>query len=78
MLIREGADEAGGEADHRVVFNPEFLREGSAVYDTFFPDRIMLGAEKRDALDTMRALYEPIIEQTFPTRLDPRPKSAVP
>src|ERR671932_903299 len=26
----------------------------------------------------MRALYEPIIEQTFPTQLDPRPKDAVP
>ena len=89
MLIREGAAEAGGGAgasgngaaapvDYRVVSNPEFLREGSAVYDSFFPDRIVLGAEKRDALDTMRALYEPIIEQTFPTQSDPRPKAAVP
>jgi UDPglucose 6-dehydrogenase len=90
MLIREGAAEAGGEegpsgngaaaapVDYRVVSNPEFLREGSAVYDSLFPDRIVLGAEKRDALDTMRALYEPIIEQTFPTELDPRPKAAVP
>jgi UDPglucose 6-dehydrogenase len=89
MLIREGAAEAGGgegasqngaaaPVDYRVVSNPEFLREGSAVYDSFFPDRIVLGAEKRDALDTMRALYEPIIEQTFPTQNDPRPKAAVP
>ncbi len=80
MLVREGAQEAGvdGEVPYRVVSNPEFLREGSAVYDSFFPDRIVLGAEKRDALDTMRALYEPIIEQSFPTSLDPRPKTAVP
>ena len=89
MLIREGAAEAGGgegasgngaaaPVDYRVVSNPEFLREGSAVYDSLFPDRIVLGAEKRDALDTMRALYEPIIEQTFPTELDPRPRVAVP
>ena len=80
MLIAEGAAEGGnkGAVDYRVVSNPEFLREGSAVYDTLFPDRIVLGADKRDALDTMRALYEPIIEQSFPTELDPRPKAAVP
>ncbi len=79
MLIQEGAAEAGNAAiDYQVVSNPEFLREGSAVYDLFFPDRIVLGAEKRDALNTMRALYEPIIEQSFPTQHDPRPKAAVP
>ncbi|HZY58104.1 MAG TPA: UDP-glucose/GDP-mannose dehydrogenase family protein, partial [Rubrobacteraceae bacterium] len=80
MLIAEGVAEGGnkGAVDYRVVSNPEFLREGSAVYDTLFPDRIVLGADKRDALDTMRALYEPIIEQSFPTELDPRPKAAVP
>jgi UDPglucose 6-dehydrogenase len=79
MLVQEGASEAGnGGVDYRVVSNPEFLREGSAVYDSLFPDRIVLGADKRDALDAMRALYEPIIEQTFPTEQDPRPKSAVP
>ena len=83
MLIQEGAAEGGAEGgggavDYRVVSNPEFLREGSAVYDSFFPNRIVLGAEKRDALDTMRALYEPIIEQTFPTQSDPRPRVVVP
>src|SRR3712207_5054036 len=79
MLIQEGADEAGnGGVNFRMVSNPEFLREGSAVYDSFFPDRIVLGSDERDALDTMRALYEPIIEQTFPTQRDPRPKAAVP
>jgi len=83
MLIQEGAAEAesssGNDAvDYRVVSNPEFLREGSAIYDSFFPNRIVLGAEKRDALDTMRALYEPIIQQTFPTQVDPRPRVAVP
>ena len=92
MLIQEGAKQgqqtaaAGGCAEsgdsvvlnYRVVSNPEFLREGSAVYDSLFPDRIVLGAEQRDALDTMRALYEPIIEQSFPTQLDPRPKVTVP
>ena len=80
MLVREGAEEAGdgSSVDYRVVSNPEFLREGSAVYDSLFPDRIVLGSDGRDALDTMRELYRPIIEQSFPSEIDPRPKAAVP
>jgi UDPglucose 6-dehydrogenase len=80
MLIRDGIDEAGGgeDVEFRVVSNPEFLREGSAIYDSLFPDRVVVGAESRRALDTLRALYEPIVEQSFPTELDPRPKVAVP
>jgi UDPglucose 6-dehydrogenase len=81
MLIRDGLEEVGGEGEGApfvVVSNPEFLREGSAIYDTLFPDRIVIGASSREALDAMRALYEPIIEQSFPTELDPRPKVAVP
>jgi UDPglucose 6-dehydrogenase len=81
MLIREGMEEAGGveeEAKFLLASNPEFLREGSAIYDSLFPDRIVVGADSREALDTLRVLYEPVIEQSFPTELDPRPKVAVP
>jgi UDPglucose 6-dehydrogenase len=79
MLIEEGAAEAGnGGANFRVISNPEFLREGSAIYDSLFPDRIVVGSDSREALDTMRVLYEPVIEQSFPTEMDPRPKVAVP
>ena len=38
----------------------------------------MVGADSSEAMDTLRTLYEPIIEQSFPTELDPRPKVAVP
>ena len=79
MLVQEGAAEVGGgQLQFGVVSNPEFLREGSAIYDTLFPDRIVVGAGSREALDVLRALYEPVIEQSFPTDLDPRPKVAVP
>jgi UDPglucose 6-dehydrogenase len=82
MLIHEGLEEAGGGGEREngflVVSNPEFLREASAVYDSLFPDRIVVGADSREALDVLRALYEPIIEQSFPTELDPRPKVTVP
>lgn len=83
MLVRDGAEEAGlappeEGRDFLVVSNPEFLREGSAVYDSLFPDRIVVGAESRAAIEAMRALYAPIVEQSFATELDPRPKVAVP
>ena len=77
MLIGEGGGVVEG-VDFQVVSNPEFLREGSAIHDSLFPDRIVVGADARDAFDRLRALYEPIIQQTFPTGLDPRPKTAVP
>src|ERR687897_282758 len=81
-LIQEGLEEAEGrkarDASFLVASNPEFLREGSACYDSFFPDRIVVGANSREAMDTLRALYEPIIEQSFPTEFDPRPKVAIP
>ena len=48
-----------------VVSNPEFLREGSAVGDTFFPDRIVIGSSSKKAIEKMLELYKPIIEQSF-------------
>lgn len=48
-----------------VVSNPEFLREGSAVYDTFNPDRIVLGGNSPAALAKMQELYSPIIKRSF-------------
>ncbi len=73
MLVAEGA---GRPVEFRVVSNPEFLREGSAVHDSLFPDRIVLGADSAEALDTMRALYAPIIERGFAT--EPGPGAKVP
>ncbi|PSO53586.1 MAG: UDP-glucose 6-dehydrogenase [Cyanobacteria bacterium QH_1_48_107] len=60
-----GAAEAAEEAnvDFDVVSNPEFLREGSAVYDTFNPDRIVLGSNSSKALARMEELYTPIVER---------------
>ncbi len=51
--------------DFDVVSNPEFLREGSAVHDTFNPDRIVLGGNSSRAAALMQELYTPIIERQF-------------
>jgi UDPglucose 6-dehydrogenase len=48
-------------ADFDVVSNPEFLREGSAIYDTFNPDRIVLGSNSPRAIAMMQELYAPIV-----------------
>ncbi len=48
-----------------VVSNPEFLREGSALHDFLYPDRIVLGGDDERALDIVARFYRPILEQTF-------------
>jgi len=48
-----------------VVSNPEFLREGSAIFDTFYPDRIILGTDNQRGIDILYELYAPIIQQSF-------------
>ncbi|MBD2395953.1 UDP-glucose/GDP-mannose dehydrogenase family protein [Cyanobacterium aponinum FACHB-4101] len=48
-----------------VVSNPEFLREGTAVYDTFNPDRIVLGSSNEKAIALMKELYQPLVDRTF-------------
>ncbi len=40
-----------------IVSNPEFLREGSAVYDCQNPDRVVLGSENREAAERVAQLY---------------------
>jgi UDPglucose 6-dehydrogenase len=48
-----------------VVSNPEFLREGCAVYDTFNPDRIVLGSSSERAIAMMKELYQPLVHRSF-------------
>ena len=48
-----------------VVSNPEFIREGSAVYDMFYPERVVLGSHSLRAIALMKQLYNPIIEGRF-------------
>ena len=48
------------DGDFAVVSNPEFLREGSAIYDFKHPDRVMIGTNDERASEVMRELYRPL------------------
>jgi UDPglucose 6-dehydrogenase len=56
-----------------IASNPEFLRQGRAMHDTFYPDRIVVGGDET-SVNILRELYSPIIEQSFVApREIPRP-----
>lgn len=66
-LIRESSAARRGReaAEFAVASNPEFLREGSALLDSLYPDRIVVGADAPRAVDVLSKLYRPILEQSF-------------
>ncbi len=57
LWVREELAKRGASYDFDVVSNPEFLREGSAVYDFTHPDRVVIGAESQRALERMKQVY---------------------
>ncbi|RIK00718.1 MAG: UDP-glucose 6-dehydrogenase [Armatimonadetes bacterium] len=66
IIAEQGADRSSFD----VVSNPEFLREGSAIYDTLNPDRIVIGAKSRDAAVKLVELYAPIEKPMIITDLE--------
>ena len=46
-----------------VVSNPEFLREGEAIRDFIYPDRIVIGANDKKSSRILRNLYSPLISK---------------
>jgi len=46
-----------------VISNPEFLREGEAIRDFRFPDRIVIGSNNKNTTRKLEALYEPLIKK---------------
>jgi UDPglucose 6-dehydrogenase len=49
----------------KVISNPEFLREGCAFQDFFYPDRIVIGSKCGGAFKIMRDVYQPLVERIF-------------
>jgi len=82
-LLRDAVEQREDKASIQfaVASNPEFLREGSALHDSLYPDRIVIGADEPHALEVLYSLYRPVIDQTFPApSYLPRPEevAAVP
>jgi len=46
-----------------VVSNPEFLREGEAIRDFRFPDRIIVGSNNKNVIKKLESLYDPLIKK---------------
>ena len=79
-LLREACEQRSPNgqacAEFGVASNPEFLREGSALHDSLYPDRIVIGADEQRALEVLYTLYRPILDQTFPApTFLPRPET---
>ena len=58
--------EANPDAQFAVVSNPEFLREGAAIRDFKFPDRIVVGTEDTAARAVLTEIYRPLFINSSP------------
>jgi len=73
LLEKHSGKDCG--VDFGLCMNPEFLREGSAIYDTLYPDRIVIGEYDKKSGDRLEALYQdfygdempPTIKANLPT-----------
>ena len=74
IILRNGADPELFD----VTSNPEFLREGTAVTDFFFPDRIVIGCDSERPAAILRQIYAPLTGGSYYDKADaiPRPDRA--
>jgi len=75
IILRNGAE----HDQFDVASNPEFLREGTAVTDFLYPDRIVVGADTERCATVLREIYAPLVDGTYYLRPDaiPRPDRAL-
>jgi len=77
-LVKKTIEKQSGKTCGRrfqLCFNPEFLREGNAIYDTLHPDYIVIGEHDKKSGDTLEQVYKqfygksapPIVRTNLPT-----------
>lgn len=64
-MLKENMSKVAG-FDVHLAWNPEFLREGTALEDSLRPDRIVVGAWDSHSVDVIKAAYAPILETGTP------------
>jgi UDPglucose 6-dehydrogenase len=69
VILRNGAPAESFD----VASNPEFLREGTAVTDFLFPDRIVLGADSERCAGVLQKIYAPLQDGSYYKRADAIP-----
>src|ERR1700677_1925861 len=70
IILRNGTDPNSFD----VASNPEFLREGTAVTDFLFPDRIVVGFDNERCADLLRQIYQPLTSGDYYQRADSIPQ----
>jgi UDPglucose 6-dehydrogenase len=75
IILRSGTDPQSFD----VASNPEFLREGTAVTDFLFPDRIVIGCDSDRSAEVLREIYAPLTDGSYYQRSDaiPQPDRAM-
>lgn len=63
--IRGELERRGVELPFDVASNPEFLKEGSAVKDFMYPDRVVVGVDSERAQEILTRLYRPLLLNNF-------------
>jgi UDPglucose 6-dehydrogenase len=77
IILRNGTDPELFD----VASNPEFLREGTAVTDFLFPDRIVVGCDSDRSAEVLRQIYAPMTDGSYYERADAIPgpdRAAIP
>ena len=68
-LIREqftNSHNNGAKHNFSVVSSPEFLAQGSALHDSFYPDRIVVGSQDEKSIAVLKELFSALMGQKFP------------
>jgi UDPglucose 6-dehydrogenase len=70
IILRNGTDPELFD----VASNPEFLREGTAVTDFLFPDRIVIGCDSERSAEVLREVYAPLTDGSYYQQADAIPQ----